>query len=252
MIIEYHRPEEMAEALQLLARKQPNTVPLAGGTALNRPGTDPVAVVDLQGLGLDQVQLKGQSMHIGAMVTLQRLLEENTLQPAFHKAIRHEATYNLRQVATLPGTLIAGDGRSPLVCVAMALDIQVRILPANTTLAVGELLPVRKDALSGGMITEIVLPMNVKLAYKYVARTPADLSIVCVAIGQWPSGRTRVVVGGFGALPKLALDGQDADGFEAAVGNVCASASDQWGSAEYRREAGIQLTRRALVDINKN
>ena len=37
MIIEYHRPETIDEALDLLARSQPATVPLGGGTVLNQP-----------------------------------------------------------------------------------------------------------------------------------------------------------------------------------------------------------------------
>ena len=51
MILEYHRPQTLEAALALLSRQSPLTVPMGGGSALNRPDPTPVAVVDLQALG---------------------------------------------------------------------------------------------------------------------------------------------------------------------------------------------------------
>ena len=36
MITEYHRPSTLESAIELLGRKTPETVPLAGGTLLNQ------------------------------------------------------------------------------------------------------------------------------------------------------------------------------------------------------------------------
>ena len=66
MIIEYHRPNKLDEALKLLERKQPVTVPLGGGTVLNAPSEEQVAVVDLQDLGLGGIDKAGSTLKVGA------------------------------------------------------------------------------------------------------------------------------------------------------------------------------------------
>ncbi|MBK7217513.1 MAG: FAD binding domain-containing protein [Candidatus Promineofilum sp.] len=67
----YYRPRSVDEALRLL--QQPNTVPLAGGTALlaTEEGLDS-AVVDLQDAGLNTLSWAddGRLLRLGAMVRL--------------------------------------------------------------------------------------------------------------------------------------------------------------------------------------
>jgi CO/xanthine dehydrogenase FAD-binding subunit len=99
------------------------------------------------------------------------------------------------------------------------------------------------------LITAIEIPTNARIAFEYVSRTPADKPIVCVALVMWPSSRTRVAVGGYGAAPMLAMDGPTADGAEAAARNALHGSSDPWGSAEYRMEVAATLTRRCMASI---
>lgn len=244
MIVEYHRPKTLDEALSLLARPEPLTLPLGGGTALNRPSSEPVAVVDLQDLGLNTLRERGNVLEIGATVTLHTLLDAPGLPPALCAAIRHEATHNLRQIATVAGTLVAADGRSPFTVVMLSLDVRLQISGISEKISLGELLPFRTEKSGGRLITQITIPLNVRLAYEYVARTPADLPIVCAAVAQWPSGRTRVALGGYGASPVLALDGPEAAGAEIAAINAYSQTGDEWASAEYRAEIAGVLTRR--------
>ena len=206
MIVEYHRPETLETAMDLLARPGVVTVPLGGGTILNQPSPDPVAVVDLQALGLNNLEEKGKKLQLGATVTLQRLLDFEIV-PALKAAIRHQATYNLRQVATVAGTLVATDGRSPFATALLALGAELTLLPGDETQSLGDFLPLRASRPINRLITQVTIPTGVKFAYEYIARTPADLPIVCVAVAQWPSGRTRLALGGYGAAPLLAMDG---------------------------------------------
>lgn len=245
MILEYHRPSTLEEALGLLNRPQPPTRPLGGGTLLNLPGGEAVAVVDLQNLGLDKIRRNGATLDVGATVTLQTLVEHEDLQPDLRRAARLEANLHLRQIATLAGTLVAADGRSPLTTALLALDARLTILPGEG-LTVGNLLPLRHELLKGRLITAISIPLNVKLAYAATARTPADRPIVCVALAAWPSGRTRLAVGGWGRSPSLAMDGPDPNGVEAAARNACHDAGDEWASAEYRTSVAVTLARRCL------
>jgi len=252
MIIEYHRPQTLDEALSLLARSGLKTLPLGGGTLLNRPSDERFAVVDLQALGLNALERRGNSLSLGAMVTLQALLESPGLHPALDAAIRHEASYNLRQVATLAGTLVSADGYSPFATALLAMDASLELKSATTPasrMSLGDFLPVRGDDLSGRLITSMTLPLNVSLAYEAVARAPFDLPIVCVALARWPSGRTRLALGGFGDAPVLALDGPEPGGIEVAARNAFSQAGDEWASAEYRQDVAATLAQRCLLAV---
>jgi CO/xanthine dehydrogenase FAD-binding subunit len=96
------------------------------------------------------------------------------------------------------------------------------------------------------LITRITIPLNAHLAYETVARSPADLPIVCAAVAVWPSGRTRAVLGGFGSSPALAFDGTEAEGVEIAARAAYSQAEDQWASAEYRQEMAAVLVKRCV------
>lgn len=249
MITEYHRPDNLAEALALLARPEIKTLPLGGGTVLSQPSPEPYAVVDLQDLGLDSVQKRGKNLDLGAAATLQAFLECAGLQPALYQAIKLEATANLRRMATLAGTIVAASGRSPLVTALLALDASLTLLPGDEKIGLAELLLRRGANLSGRLITRVTLPLSARLSFESIARTPADQPILCAALAQWPAGRTRLALGGFGAAPRLALDGPEAGGIDSAARSATSQAGDAWASAEYRQEMAGVLAMRCLEDI---
>jgi CO/xanthine dehydrogenase FAD-binding subunit len=93
------------------------------------------------------------------------------------------------------------------------------------------------------------LPSNTRLAYESVARTPVDLPIVCAALAQWPSGRVRLALGGFGEAPVLAFDGPEPGGLEIAARDVYSRAGDEWASPEYRQEVAGTLAKRCLLTV---
>jgi CO/xanthine dehydrogenase FAD-binding subunit len=105
------------------------------------------------------------------------------------------------------------------------------------------------EKIQGGLITSVTIPLNAKLAFDYVARTPADKPIVCAALPQWNSGRTRLVLGGYGKSPMLAMDGTEAEGVETAARNAFHEAADEFASAEYRMDVAVTLAQRCLVQI---
>lgn len=262
MITAYHRPTTLDEALTLLT--QPNVIPLGGGTLLSKPHTAAVEVVDLQSLSLDTIKKQGNQLEIGATVTLQQLLESEHCPGALKTALRLEAPLNLRNAATVAGTLVSCDGRSTFAAVALALDARLEIKSINQfelmgmeidarppqqdieALSLGEFLPLRSEQIQGKLITAITVPLHVKLSFDYVSRTPADKPIVCAALAQWNSGRTRLVLGGYGKGPLLAMDGTESEGVETAARNAFHEASDEWGSAEYRMDVAATLAKRCL------
>jgi CO/xanthine dehydrogenase FAD-binding subunit len=265
MITAYHRPQTLDEALALLS--QPNRTPLGGGTLLSHSKSDSVEAVDLQSLSLNFVKKQGNTLEIGATVTLQQMLESEHCPEAWKSALKLEAPLNIRNAATVAGTLVACDGRSTLATILFALDakleiksidkielveMETKIRPAKqevATVGLGEFLPLRLDQIRGKLITSISVPLNVKLAFDYVSRTPADKPIVCAALAQWNSGRTRLVLGGYGNSPMLAMDGTEAEGVEAAAGSAFHEATDEYASAEYRMDVAATLAKRCLEGI---
>ncbi len=251
MITAYHRPQSLAEALSLITRSSPVTLPLGGGTVLAHGVPEAVEVVDLQQLGLDQIKISGKSIEIGATTTLQRLVENPGLPSALRSAAKLESPLNLRNSATAAGTIAACDGRSSFIAALLALDARITLLrPAAETLGLGDLLPVRNRVLPRALITSIEIPANAKLALEYVARTPVDSPIVCAALARWPSGRTRLALGGYGQAPLLAMDGTESEGLEMAARNAFHEATDPWGSAEFRMDVAATLARRCLAAFN--
>jgi len=250
MITEYYRPKTIEEALILIAR--PNTVPLGGGTVLNQPNNVDFAVVDLQTLNLNQIRKNGNYLEIGATVTMQTLLESKHTPTALINAIKREGNINLRQIGTVAGALVSSKGCSTFSTAILALDSKLILLPDEQVVTIGNLFPLRKELLKNKLIIKITIPLQVKLAFEYIARTPADRPLVCVAIAQWPSGRTRLALGGFGDSPVLAMDGNETSGIEATARNAFQEAADVWASAEYRMEIAAVLTKRCCTSLKDN
>jgi CO/xanthine dehydrogenase FAD-binding subunit len=245
MISTYHRPQTLEEALTLLA--QPNALPLGGGTLLAQGARDSVSVVDLQALGLGSLTRAGNELEIGATVTLQQLLESEHCPAALKSALKLEAPLNLRNAATVAGTLVTCDGRSSFATSLLALDAKMTVISdRSSVISVGEFLPLRPR----GLITQITIPLHAKFAFEYVARTPSDKPIVCVALAQWAGTRARLAVGGWGKSPSLAMDGTEAEGLESAARNACHDATDEWGSAEYRMDVAATLAKRCLEKLS--
>ena len=264
MIVGYHRPDTLVEALQLIGRNSPATYLMGGGTKLNRSSSERFEVVDLQALalqtqlGLGQIQLKGNSFVIGAAVSLQKLMDyldfPETLRVVFGNALQAELTYNLRQVATVGGSIVSGTARSGLTTVLLALDAALEIASPDgkqTWVPLGDYLSLRDFTRSKDIILKVKIPSMTAASYEAVARTPMDFPLVSTAVAQWPLGRTRVVLGGYGHMPVLVLDGPDNSGSEIAAREKYHDAGDEWASAEYRSAVAEILVKRNINFIQE-
>lgn len=250
MIVELHRPEQLSDALALLSRVTPRTLPLGGGTAMPSFEDEPVALVDVQGLGLDQAEMRGVWLWLGAGMRLSAVEQHTAIQPELHRVITAEAGLNVRQMATLGGSVASADGRSALLCALLALDARLMIEPGAQEIELSELIYQRSQVLRGKLITGIGLPANASLAVETVRRTPASPPMVIAAVVRWPSGRTRLAVGGAGSTPRLAMDGPEPGGIGAAAANALFDVEDFMASAEYRRAIAPVLAERALARLS--
>ena len=124
----YYRPESMDQALKYLSL--PDTTPLAGGTELlaQEAGVS-LAVVDLQDLGINQIESAGDRLRIGAMVTLSGLSEyiekeqgTAAATPLLRKAIQQAGPNTYRNAATLGGVIASRLPDSELLAAMLVLD----------------------------------------------------------------------------------------------------------------------------------
>jgi len=241
MIIEYHRPISIESALALLSRTDPVTIPLGGGTVLSRKRMADCAVVDLQLLNLNVIEEQGGNLHIGATTTLQNLVNSTSVPPYLVKIVEREANYNLRQASTVGGTIAANDGRSGLLTALLAADANLRWLPGERWVRIGEWLPVRNEW-KHGLIDQVQISLGIHLGYEQVGRSPADQPIISVAVAKWPSGRIRIAIGGDLPLPLLAADGAGGE----ALDEIVKIAYSHYRNPKYSKQY-IQETTKSLI-----
>jgi len=251
--MEYHRPSSVDEALGLLK----HGVPLGGGTSLTPRRRALSSVVDLQDVGLDSLEVTETRWVAGACLTLQSLADHGDPIPSTLSRVCYlEGGWNLRNVATLAGCVMAADGRSPLVTALLALGTMVVLQPGEEAIDLDDLLTQREDDQQRRLITTVLIPRPRWLAYDQVARSPADRPIVCAAVARFGSEDPHtfgVALGGFGARPvllPLATAEVDDAGVVDQVGRLAseayAQAGDAWASADYRSEVAGVLVRRLL------
>jgi CO/xanthine dehydrogenase FAD-binding subunit len=246
MILEYHRPQTLPAALELLARQSPRTIPLGGGALVTHLVDEPVAVVDLQLLELDQINQEGSAWVLGATTHLEQIVQHGDMPEALKRAICLDLTLNSRNMATLAGAIVTGDGTAALLTVLMALDAHLVWQPEGKEVSLGDYLPLRFLSRTGTLITQIRFLSSAKVHFMAVGRSPKDRPMIAAAVARWPSGRTRVVVGGDAPAPVVAMDGTEAGDIEILAQNACSSLSTRFASRDYLSETAKTLIQRLL------
>ncbi len=106
MIQQYLVASNIADALTL-KRNNAKSLWFAGGTEINRLGStlDAKVGISLKGLGLDTIIDEGPSIRIGAMVTLQQLIDSPLIPAWLKDGARYCASFTRRHMATIGGNL---------------------------------------------------------------------------------------------------------------------------------------------------
>lgn len=235
----YWRPASLEEALSLVAR--PGAVVIGGGTALNAdPSLGPVEAVDLQALGLGEVERPGgELVRVGAMVRLQQLVDSDDVPAAVREAARRELPSTLRAQATLGGSVVGGDWESELLASLLVHDAVVSIAgPEGVDELPLEGLLADRPFRAGRILTAVTIDVGGVAAVARTGRTPADRAIVAAAARRTADGARRLALSGVAATPVLV---EGAAGLD--------PPGDFRGSSEYRRALASVLAARALEAI---
>lgn len=268
---EHHRPKTVNAALNLLARPTPRTVPLAGGVWLvARRDPSIQAVVDLSALKLDFIKARQNHLRIGAMTTLQTLATHPTVRQfaggLLAEAVQRSAPRNIRNIATLGGTLVISESTSEAALALLILEAYLVIRnPKRQTVGVEAFLENPKEFLSPfGLLLEVAVSEpegGSGTALVEVSRTPRDRPIVNAAVMVSLRGGgfhvVRLALGGIAPHPirlpsvEQALRGQvlnekTVSAVASLVRQAVNPSSDGRASAEYRREMAGVVAIRAL------
>ncbi len=243
MIREYHRPANLEDALALLAES--GARPIAGGTVVNaRPNTEPVDVVDLQALGLDEVRADGDRLELGAMVRLQDLMESESVPGLLRELAGREAPSTLRRAATVGGTVAAADPESELLAGLLVFDAGVTVAHSmgSESIPLAELLA-DQSRLHLGIITSVSVAVGGDATAERTGRTPADRPIVMAVARRGEDGEVRLALTGVSSTPVLAEPSKVAE---------LAPPADFRGSGEYRKELARVLSGRVLGRLGES
>jgi CO/xanthine dehydrogenase FAD-binding subunit len=267
-VTEYERPETIAEALRLLARPGVKTALIAGGTLLTGQRDDELqALVDLRELGLNTITEQGTHIQLGAMTSLQALVDAPLMREMaggiLAQAAKSSAARLIRNAATLGGTLVAGPAANADLAVALAaLNAQARLVGQTERSVPAE--AVFAERQPEELLVEVFIEQSSTImqgAFLRVARTPDDVALIHAAATLLIQGgicqQARVAVGGVGMAPvrlpatedALAGKSPDHEQIAAAVAagiNVFEPPPDFRASPAYRRDVAATLARRAL------
>lgn len=240
----YHRPTSVTDAVSLLA--VPDRLVLAGGTTVRHDGgARPTEVVDLQALGLDRVVLASDPasdpdrdvVRIGAMVTLQHLVDSEMVPDLIRAAARAELPSTLRTLATIGGAIGAAWPDSLLLTALLVHDTAVHFADGRSEPLAGVL---ATGLRAGELIVAVEAQTSGKTAVAQTGRTPSDDPIVAAAARTTVDG-IRLALCGIAQTPELV-----------AVGDVerLEPPGDFRGSSAYRRHLATVLSARVIEELS--
>ena len=257
-IREYKRAESLEEAWQLNQKKQ-NRI-LGGMIWLKMETINVGTAIDLSGLGLDTIEETEDSFSIGAMVTLRQLEKHPGLAAYTHGAmretVRHIVGVQLRNLATVGGSIYSRFGFSDVLTMFLAMDCDVELYK-------GGILPLQEYAQRpydrDVLVRLIVKKTPMQLYYQSVRNSQTDIPVLTCAAAK-TAGGFRVAIGarpGKAVLYTLQPNAAEtpeltAARFAAEVRANIRTESNMRGSAEYRNHLAGVLVKRVVLKLEGN
>jgi len=274
--MDFHRPETLAEALEIKAQR-PGAVPLAGGTdlmvAINFREARPDAILDLTAVPeLREWAPDDGRVRVGAGVTYTRLIEElGDRLPGLAIASRTVGSLQIRNRGTVGGNLAtaspAGDGLPPLYTADAFVELAsvrgTRRVPVAEFVSGPKRTCIEPDELIAAF--DVASAAGPQQFAKVGTRNAMVIAVCSVALALWPEQRrVAACVGSAGPTPLVATEAGeyiagalDWDGGRpidddalARFGELAAGCArpidDVRGTAGYRSHAVAVLARRTL------
>lgn len=272
----YLSPDSLAEAVGVL-REHPDAKVLAGGQSLipvlSMRLARPTHLVDISGIpGLDRIEVRDDSVRVGAMVRHARLLADDEVYaalPLLRQALVNVAHPAIRNRGTTVGSIAHADAAGEMPSVLAITDGVVEAVGPD-----GRREITAADFFAGALETtlahdEIVeavrfsrLPHGTRTAFLESARRQGDYALAGVAVALTPGreGRIAAARASFVSVTDVPgvvdltepLEGADPREVDWSVIDATVHAhlrpeSDIHAGADYRRMLAAELARRAFA-----
>ena len=261
----YVRAASVEEAYELLTRGRANRI-LGGGIWLRLQDRKIATVIDLTDCGLNRIERvdfasgevseTGDAFSVGAMVTLHQLECHEKFTRAtcgvFEQAVRDIVGVQMRNLATVGGSVYGRFGFSDVLCALLPLECDVELVGAGR-------MPLAEFARMGYardvLVRVIVRTCELEASFACVRRSATDFPVLNVCAAR-RGGAWHVAVG---ARPTRAvlLEGAELglsatftpSELDAACERLAQlpMGSNVRGSERYRRHLAAQLGRRAIL-----
>ena len=277
----YHRPESVAEVLEILASAKGRARLVAGATdlaiQLKRGEVQLDALVDVTRIpDLGYIRRNGSKIEIGALVTHAQAAKSELLKeeaPLLAEACSQVGSPQIRNVATIVGNIVNAQPAADSITPLMALEAKLSVVGPEG----GRQVPISQVCLSPGcsaidptreMVTQVefeVPPANSGSPYQRLAQRQA-LTLPVIAVGTVVTvdgrkshfKRARIAVGPVAPVPfraEAAEESLQEASLEMAFIQEAASLAARdanprdslRGGAAYRKQMVEVLVRRGLI-----
>ena len=239
---DYVKVDSLSEAYELCQKR--SSLVVGGMVWLKMTSVTKRTIVDLSGLGLDKIEETKEEFRIGAMCTLRQLETDQGLDQyfggVFKECTRHIVGVQMRNLATVGGSIYSRFGFSDILTCLMALDTYVELYLEEFA----------KMKYSRDILVRIIIKKDGrKAAYTTQRNSETDFPVIACCVSRWGNdwyvavgarpGRAQVVKirdDGYDSLAQLA--GEAADSFT--------YGSNTRASGQYRRQLAAVYTRRLM------
>jgi carbon-monoxide dehydrogenase medium subunit len=215
----YAKARSLEDAVAQLAAHQGDAKLLAGGQSLiatlNMRLSHPSLLVDINGIGLDDISVKNGAVEIGALtrhVTLERSAEIAKHAPLIALAMPHIAHPAIRNRGTIGGSLAYADPAAELPACLVALngEIELTAPQGKRTLKAEDFFKGLFETALGphDVLSAVRFPAaaaDTRIGFAELARRHGDYALVGLAAAAKAAGKSlrdvRLVYFGVGATP---------------------------------------------------
>ena len=191
---------------EAIGAKNASAVFIAGGTEVNRLGSDAAAAADTlislkNCAGLNDIYDAGDRIRFGAMCTFQQIIDDERVPSYVREAARFMASRTKRNMATIGGNIAALRDDSYMMPLLLAVHAELEVLKAGGKECM--CITAYEEAAETGedmLITAVCVPKDIKVVSKRYANTAQSHAVLTMSAAMLDEGISM-----YGAVKNVGL-----------------------------------------------